>query len=173
VCVRVLAVRAGDDRDLGCADIVHAVDPVGALEVVRAEGLGVSLSGWALDPNSPDPISIVVHVDGERPPVGGTAQASEHRPDVAVLHPRHGADHGYTHFVAVQPGRREVCVHAVNVGLGQDRSLGCRQVDVAPTAGAPVTSLAAGVDQLVDVVGDVVAAPTQVVGGVVGALLGR
>jgi hypothetical protein len=173
VCVRIVAIRPGEDRGLGCSDVVHAVDPVGALEQVRAEGLGVTLSGWALDPNSPDPVTIVVRVDGERPLVGSTARASEQRPDVAVRHPRHGPRHGFDHFVAVEPGRREVCVTVVNVGLGRDRSLGCRAVDVEPGAGHPVAGLASGVDQLVGVVGDVVAAPTHVVGGVADALLGR
>jgi hypothetical protein len=128
MCVRIVGVGAGGDLDIGCADVVHAVDPVGALDGVRVDALGVRVDGWALDPNTPESISVVVHVDGNVTPIVGTATASGERPDVAAQHPGHGSKHGFSHWVPLTPGPHQVCVTAVNVGLGSDRPLGCADV---------------------------------------------
>lgn len=130
VCVRVIGVGGGGDTELGCADVVHAVDPIGSLDDVQVDALGVRVQGWTLDPNTPDPISVAIHVDGESALLGGTSEASGDRPDVGEQHPAHGPDVGFSQLVPLAPGRHTVCVTALNAGLGRDRVLGCRDAVV-------------------------------------------
>jgi hypothetical protein len=134
VCVRILGVGAGGNKDLGCRTVEHAVDPVGVFEVAASEDLGATVSGWALDPNTPSPVNITVTVDGAVPAVPGIIRAAGHRPDVARTYPAHGPAHGFSQRVVLTPGDHEVCLTVANVGLGQDRSLGCRRVHVEDPA---------------------------------------
>lgn len=130
ICLRVLGVGGGGNTDLGCAEVVHAVDPIGSLDDVQVDGLGARVQGWTLDPNTPDPISVAIHVDGAAALVGGTSEASLDRPDIGQQYPAHGPDHGYSQVILLTPGRHTVCVTALNVGLGGDRELGCRDAVV-------------------------------------------
>lgn len=130
ICVRIIGVGGGGDTELGCTDVVHAVDPIGSLDHVHVDALGVRVQGWTLDPNTPDPISVAIHVDGEAALLGGSSTASGDRPDIGQQHPAHGPNHGYSQLVPLAPGRHTVCVTALNAGLGLDRLLGCRDAVV-------------------------------------------
>ncbi len=88
------------------------------------------MAGWALDPDSTSSIDVHVYVDG----VGSITTANLSRPDVASAYPAYGAAHGFSRVVAAAPGTRNVCLYAINTGLGDNTQLGCRNVDV----GAPV-----------------------------------
>jgi hypothetical protein len=173
VCVRILGVGAGGALDAGCSEVVHSVDPLGALEDARSDGLAARVSGWALDPNTRDPVSLRITVDGEAPTAGGTFRASQDRSDVAEAHPSHGRQHGFAHRIALAPGRHELCVTVLNVGLGQDRSLGCAQVYIeeAGDTGAPLGGADLG-QAAADVVG-AAAAPGHLVGDAATAALRR
>ncbi len=159
VCVRILGVGDGGDRDLGCRTVVHAVDPVGTYAVTAVTDTGITVAGWALDPNTPSPVTVGVTVDGLVPQ---RFRADDDRAEVARTHPAHGPSHGFTEQVLLTPGDHEVCLTVSNVGLGTDRSLGCRAVHIEGTLGG--------------VVSDVVAtSPTAVVDDlpVVGGLVGE
>lgn len=140
LCVRALGVGAGGDRDLGCRRVIHKVDPIGTFELAEPTTQGARVSGWALDPNTPGAVDVRVTVNGVVPPVLGTFRAGGNRPDVARNHPAHGAGHGFSQHLVLTAGDHELCITALNVGLGADRSLGCRKVRVA----APTSSVGLG-----------------------------
>jgi hypothetical protein len=98
----------------------------GTLESAQVVGNSVQLSGWAIDFDVPDPISVYVRVDGQ---AVGEVVANRHRPDIAAAYPGWGAAHGYQLTVPIAPGApREVCVYGRNVNYGSDALLGCRTV---------------------------------------------
>lgn len=128
VCVWADNVGPGTEgRLLGCTYVtVPSSDPIGALDVVGTGDRTISLSGWALDPDTTEPIVAGVLLDGV--PVVREAAAAN-RPDVAAVHGR-GAAHGFSYVVPAAPGSHVVCVIAENVGPGSSQWLGCRTVEV-------------------------------------------
>ncbi|MEJ5254339.1 MAG: glycoside hydrolase family 25 protein [Acidimicrobiales bacterium] len=141
VCVYAINVGAGDTNPLlGCRSVV-VLDgvPVGSLDGV-ATGVGaVTVSGWALDPETAGPITVQVFVDSQ---LRASLTADRSRPDVAAVFPSHGPDHGYRgELTGVSGGPHEVCVRALNVlGGAGDQWLGCRRVTVL---GDPIGNLEA------------------------------
>ena len=88
---------------------------------MRAGADGIRVSGWAIDPNTPDPIEVHVYVGTAGTPV----LADRARPDLASVYPTAGTSHGYD---VVVPGRagQTVCVYAINAGPGATRTIACR-----------------------------------------------
>ncbi|ROS53038.1 hypothetical protein [Frigoribacterium sp. PhB24] len=123
VCVYAIGVRSSD---LVSCSTVTVLDPspVGSLDVVRSGPGGVQVAGWALDPETADPISVHVYVGG----VGRAVRAEASRPDIARAYPASGAAHGFSTTVSASPGPQQVCAYAINVGAGATRALGCRTV---------------------------------------------
>lgn len=108
-----------------CQTVFSATDPVGEIEATGSGPHGIEIVGWARDPQTAAPITVVVTV-GERT-VEVLAQ-SAHDPST---HPAHGSTHGFEVVVPVAPGEHPVCVTARNVGDGDDTVLGCRVVAVS------------------------------------------
>lgn len=120
-------------------------DPVGHFDALTAGPSGVSVRGWALDPDVTRPVYVWVTVDG----VGRHLHARTARPDVGRAYPGYGDSHGFAGDLAADPGRRRVCVTVANVGDGAHRSLGCREVTVP--GGSPFGN----VERLAGVVGGI------------------
>ncbi len=118
----------------------RSADPIGALDGVTARPDGSArVTGWAIDPDTSDPIDVHLYVDG----VGAASvRAATDRPDVAAAVPGYGANHGYDTVIGVGVGTHEVCAYAINVGpFGTTNPLiGCRSVTVS---GEPVGNLEA------------------------------
>jgi hypothetical protein len=97
--------------------------PIGTWDgSVRTAG-GVRVAGWALDPDTPDPIAVHVYVAS----TGYAVLANLSRPDIAALFPEWGAFHGFEVEVPAPPYPVTVCVFAVNVSHGGGHPpLGCR-----------------------------------------------
>jgi hypothetical protein len=113
---------------LGCRTLVLKVDPIGNLEAAAGRAKDVTVTGWALDPETTAPIDVHVFVDGVDT---ATAPANGSRPDVAAAYPDAGSQHGFSLAVAAAPGTRQVCVTAMNVLQGvTNPQLGCRSVEV-------------------------------------------
>jgi SpoIID/LytB domain protein len=89
--------------------------PFGNVETVKDIGTGVQVSGWAIDPDTANPIAVHMYVDGSF--VGATT-ASNERDDVAMHFPGYGADHGFSTVVAATQGTHTICVYAINSGIG-------------------------------------------------------
>jgi peptidoglycan hydrolase-like amidase len=121
VCAYAINVRAGANQQIGCRTVFIPADPFGSVDVVRAGADGVRVSGWAIDPNTSNPIEVHVYVGTSGTPV----LADRDRPDIAAAYPSAGAKHG---FDTVVPGRagQTVCVYAINAGPGATQTLACR-----------------------------------------------
>ena len=110
-----------------------SVDPPGA-------GVGSVLTGWALDADTPGPLTVRTVVDGVTAATSGAALL---RADVVRSFPEYGGAHGYSVPLLLAPGTHQVCVTALNApgSPGSDASLGCRGVTVgSATVGAVETA---------------------------------
>lgn len=104
-------------------------DPTGAVDSITRVPGGLSVSGWALDPDVVDPTDVHVYV-GSR---GVSTRASLSRPDVAAAHPGYGDRHGFAVTVPATAGSHDVCAYAINVGVGSTKPLRCQRVTVSST----------------------------------------
>ncbi|TFV87801.1 hypothetical protein [Blastococcus sp. CT_GayMR16] len=112
---------------LGCRTIDTQVTPPRAnWEVLSASGSTLTVSGWALDPDSGTaPNAVHVYVDGQ----GTAVSANGSRPDVGAFYPGAGNDHGFSHTATVGPGVHRVCVYAIDGQIGWlNTPLGCRSI---------------------------------------------
>jgi hypothetical protein len=127
VCVYGINVGAGGNSVLKCTTVTAMTgSPVGAVESVTGVEGGVDVSGWALDPDTADPIGVHVYVDS----VGTALTANSTRGDVATVYPAYGASHGYGQTIPAAAGTHNVCVYGINVAFGTNVQLGCRTVTV-------------------------------------------
>jgi SpoIID/LytB domain protein len=135
VCAYAINAGPGGNRLIACRTITTPVDPFGTLDVATGTLTGIDVTGWAIDPDTRDPITVHVYVDGG---FAAVVDAGGNRPDVGAAFSGYGNAHGYTASVAASPGRHQVCVYGLNVGTGGNATLGCRTVTVP---GDPVGSL--------------------------------
>lgn len=157
ICVTAVNIGVGADQPLGCRT-TSVVDhrPSANIEGVQPQASGVTVTGWAFDPDSAASVTVRVAVDGA--PTQVTANLS--RPDVGAVFPGVGPNRGFQASIGgLGAGRHSVCVTFVDIGAGLpgltgDRSPACGAVVVGATAVG--TSGQAG--------------PTQVVGPDGGAL---
>ena len=102
--------------------------PFGYFDSVQSGSTGVTVAGWAIDPDTFSPIPVTVTADGR---TLATTTASDSRPDVARAYGKFGANHGYRRTYVLASGPHRVCVTARNVGrAGPDKALGCKSVSV-------------------------------------------
>jgi subtilisin family serine protease len=111
---------------LGCRQLVRSSAPSGSLDAVEPTFGAVRVAGWAIDPDTVDPVDVHVYVDG----VGVAARADLARPDVAAAVPGYGEGHGFDRLFDAGPGRHRVCVYAIDRALTGNVTLGCRDVTV-------------------------------------------
>ncbi|MFN8050865.1 MAG: peptidoglycan recognition protein [Acidimicrobiales bacterium] len=148
VCVYAAETSYGALTKLGCRSFNTPTNPRGNYEALVPTATGATATGWALDPNTSDPIEVQLYVDGAK---ALTTTASGNRPDVGAVYPSAGAAHGWTVDVPLTPNvRHEVCAFAINVGAGTVNTLlGCRAVGADPVpTGSVQAALVAG-DQAV------------------------
>jgi len=135
VCAWGVNTGPGGDVLLGCTTAtvprepgmtLPAGPPRGRVDSVERVPGGMSIAGWALDPDTVDPIYVWLDVAG----AGNPAMANVPRPDVAAVYPAYGANHGFNVTVGRPAGTYSVCVHGVNVGPGTHANLGCTSVTV-------------------------------------------
>lgn len=129
VCVYAINQGSGGNVLLACRST--PLSPLGWVDTVKRAPGGIAVAGWALDPESADPIDIHVYVNGVGTNLGPARLA---RGDVGARYPQWGAAHG---FAATIPwsgeGSAQVCVYAINVGGGGHSLLGCHTLAVAHT----------------------------------------
>ena len=155
VCVFAIDANGGANPNLGCRTVTVTSStvnngPIGALESATGTTGGIAVAGWALDPDTTDPIQVHLYVDGKAV-VGLRADAS--RPDIGTAHGK-GDNHGFSRTLAAAPGAHTVCAYAIDaVQPGPNPQIGCRTATVpAPPANkgpiGALESVTAGADSL-------------------------
>ncbi len=132
VCVFVWDVDIGQ-VPIGCRTAtVPSSLPVGHFERLWSSGTTVTLSGWALDPDTPlgQPVDVHVYVDGAW---GGATRTGVVRDDVAAVYPGTGNLHGFTKSFTAGPGTHQVCVYAIDPTTRGNTPLGCGSVTTGST----------------------------------------
>ena len=111
----------------GATSSPYPTSPIGSFETVKPLGRGdIVVSGWTLDADTQDPITVDIWVDGV---LRATPTADEYRADVGAFFWIWGPYHGFsTPIDGLTPGGHEVCVWAHNTGPGINSDLGCRTV---------------------------------------------
>jgi hypothetical protein len=126
VCLYAIdTTNSATHTDLGCRTMTAlSGSPYGALDSVMPTSGGYTYSGWAIDPDTAQPISVRVAVDSASTTVvaGGT------RNDVGKVYPVYGSQHGYSGTVSASAGSHKVCVYGLNLNAGSDTLLGCKVV---------------------------------------------
>jgi hypothetical protein len=127
---------------IGCKSIVveaapipdQGRRPIGNAELIKASADGISVGGWAIDPDTRASIPVHVYVGA-----AGTAYvANKDRPDIGAAYPTYGSAHGFSEKVAAKPGNHRVCIYAINTGAGGHTLLKCQDVTVPqPTVVLP------------------------------------
>lgn len=131
VCLYAINVGAGTTNpEIGCRSITVGGNPFGSLDSVRFTGNAtIAVSGWAIDPDTTDPIDVHLYVGSRGFNLG---RASGPRPDVGAAFPLLGAAHGFSVSLGDIPaGTQRVCAYGINVADGTTNSqLGCQNVTV-------------------------------------------
>lgn len=129
VCVYAINNGDGGNTLIGCRTVTvadHSRPPIGNLESVGTTAGAVVVGGWALDPDTTDPIAVHVYVDG----VGRAVIADVPRGDIGAAFGL-GDRHGFSATVSASRGSHNVCVYPINDnGVGPNLLLGCRTVTV-------------------------------------------
>jgi len=103
--------------------------PVGGIDGFTRTPTGVTIGGWALDPDSAAPSTVDVTVDGQ-PFAHGPATGD--RPDVGG-YPFTGTAHGFVFDLHPSDGHHHVCVDASDDTGTFDVTVVCQDIDVAST----------------------------------------
>lgn len=127
VCLYAINQPSGPTVLLACRVVtVQNAAPHGWLDSITPTATGVTLDGWVLDPDTTEPVTVHVYVDGKG---AGALTANRSRPDVGRAYGL-GDDHGYLATVAVPGGTHEVCLYGINQPAGANVLLACRTVTV-------------------------------------------
>lgn len=127
VCIYAIDYPSGTNPFLGCRSVlVTNPVPFGFIDVAIAGEGTVTIKGWALDPDTTDPISVHVYIDRALTAV----RADTSRPDVEAAF-GNGDRHGFDAQVAATPGVHRVCLYAINTPVGSNPTLGCSSLTVS------------------------------------------
>jgi len=131
VCVRAdnAAGTSGSAKVLACRALwVH--DGTGGLASLTRSSRTVTVSGWAVDPDSSKATVATLVVDRQRVM---SVTANRYRSDLARLAPGYGGYHGLTFTRTLSRGTHTVCVVVRNLTgtPGTYRYVGCRTITLA------------------------------------------
>ena len=121
VCVYAInAAGEGGNTLLGCRTVTVSANPFGAVETLAIQYGMLRVRGWAIDPNTDDPIRVHVYANGR----GLASLAADlDRPDIAARFGR-GSRHGFDAGLRIPPGTSDVTVFAINKGAGGNTVIG-------------------------------------------------
>ena len=109
-------IEAGRPIRFGpCQSFNRSSSPFGSLDAAVRNGTTLSVGGWSIDPDTANPVSVHIYVDGA---VVGGATANSNRPDLGAAFPLFGPNHGYNATFTVTAAAHRVCVYAINIGAG-------------------------------------------------------
>jgi hypothetical protein len=131
VCLWVGNQNAGSDLDLGCRTVVVPDgSPKGQISGAWGSAGGVSLWGWAIDPDVPtEAMKLSIQLDSS----WYVWDANQPYAPAAAFVAGAGDNHGWGGTLPASPGAHTVCVYPINIGGGAPVSFGCQTV-VVPDA---------------------------------------
>lgn len=112
-----------------------AGSPFGILHSISVpEPTYANVFGWAIDPDSREPIPVDVYVYGPdgQPGLGRRLDASGEFPGLAAAYPGFGGAHAYFTDIPIPPGAKQVCAFGINVDSGGNSLLGCKSLGGDP-----------------------------------------
>ena len=127
LCWYALNQGAGANTTLGCRSVVIRNNPFGSVDSAGQNATGVVVTGWAIDLNTTDPLTVRAWVDGQHV---ADAIAANPYGGLATSYPTEGANHGYRFTLNLAQGTHQVCISADNVSYGTSQFLGCKTVSV-------------------------------------------
>lgn len=128
VCVYAINDWVGGSNALiSCRSVVVTNKaPTGFVDSVTATADGtITASGWALDPDTNDSITVHMYVDS----TSKAFVANAIRTDIGAAFGK-GDAHGFTAAMPASPGPHGVCLWAINTTPGDNTHMGCRTVIV-------------------------------------------
>ena len=126
VCLSMRNVYGGANVSLGCRQLtVVNQAPFGWWESAVAEKEAVRIKGWAVDFDSFEPVTVLVHIGNQRTEM----LADLPRPDVERAFGM-GDLRGFNATISAPPGTHQVCLTLENIPAGPNVSLGCTNLTV-------------------------------------------
>ncbi|MEZ5264464.1 MAG: DUF3152 domain-containing protein [Acidimicrobiales bacterium] len=119
VCAWALDDRARPPKLLGCSMLEH--DLFGRLDAVQRTAGGAALYGWAVDPDTVEPVTVHLY-DG--PTFLRAVRADQARADVGDAYPAYGPAHGFA-VTLDQPLSGALCAYAIDDDGDGYTPLGC------------------------------------------------
>jgi hypothetical protein len=126
ICVYAIDASGGASTPVRCATVDVNGTAIGALDTAIAPPGKITVRGWALDPNTANPIRVHVYVNGV---ATGSLAATGPRPDVGRIFGK-GNNHGFSGTVSAKAGPRQVCVYAIDSAGGTNPRIGCKNLTV-------------------------------------------
>lgn len=132
LCVYSINTAPADNRTLLCRSFVVSAQnsaPLGVIDAVQVGPDGVTVTGWAFDPDTTRSTDVHIYIDG----AGVSIPADRPRPDVGLVYgrPGTGSNVGYSHTRRLGPGQHSVCVFAINATPGDNTLVGCHSFTIA------------------------------------------
>lgn len=129
----------GGHRLISCQTVNVNHNAIGRFDTFAQQGaVGIPVRGWALDPDSAQPVTVQISVDGKRL---ADLTANADRPDIGRAYPGFGAAHGFGTTLTLGDGQHEVCLTFVNLSgtPGSNSAPTCRSLVVrhSPLGVAP------------------------------------
>jgi peptidoglycan hydrolase-like protein with peptidoglycan-binding domain len=166
ICVKAINLSGtpGTSTLLECRKITVQHGPIGLLDPVLQGPEGVVAQGWAIDPDTADPVDVELTVNGAAIP---DVIANLVRPGLATNFPEYGDRHGYRSVLTLPAGTHTVCAtarNALETAGDPIAPLGCRDVTVVnnPVGVASVVSKPGAIAVTGKALDPDQAAPTQV-----------
>jgi hypothetical protein len=126
VCIYAVDSWDGSSANVGCSTVNVNGTSFGFLDSVIPTPGTITVNGWAIDPNTSDPISVDEYIDGK---AVQEITANESRPDVGRIYGM-GDTHGFNGAVSALPGTHMVCVYAIDSWKGTNPLIKCQSVKV-------------------------------------------
>lgn len=134
VCVVAINAGKGSNATLGCATLTGVNDADGAITSLSRTATGVTVAGWAVDPDTTSAVTVNVSMDGG-PATTVTADASA--PSSPATYAALGSRHGFSVTVSATADAHSFCITVANVGLGHSLQPTCMSVGAVALPGAP------------------------------------
>ena len=150
VCIYAINVNPPrNNPQIGCRTIMIPADPpFGNVDTVTVNGLTATVTGWALDAQSPGTsIGVHIYVTNGVSLNAWPFLADDARTDVNSVFGLSGR-HGFSRSVTLFPGANQVCTYGIGVTPGNNAVISCRGVtgrspaSLATTAAGPTVTAA-------------------------------